>query len=558
MAMTARTAGRCRATTTPHVSAQRSITWLQRSLLDLCLLESCYMRVLPWLLVMLVGCGASLTERADDAFKRRDFGKAAELYDQALARRPTDPKLLARRTEARHARLGMIFHANQVARRNGDRTLAIRHLGNLLAQRDTWAMAIDPRSANALAAEVGMAGNDIAIEVDHRTNTVGPLAGEMLLGEHAPLLRHADFGGRGSALQAKVEAVGRGACDQLAVDATTPFWKWTIDRYCAHWGERGKVGTVLLEDLRSELHVVGSAAGERAGETDLTRAALAKAFRASAWYSPTGFSAVHAQLSGRVAIDVAQQQVQQHTFYDEEVSYTEDETSQESYQEPYDDPESYSEQVPYTETETHSERCANSCVGVERDCSPSMCTKTETVTKYRTESKTRTVTKYRTAWRSVTNPVTKYRTVTHPYDYSTIEVTGSYATLHVLRVLEGEGEGARVELVGVTAQVEHAKVLSGVDHDVTFAAAGVYPSRAELPTREDVLAAQRQELQRRLVAVLDERYARLYCTASTYDVEAAARCAYLDHPRAPAAVHARLRAVFGADEPFLGSILSRR
>ena len=509
------------------------------------------------LLGLLASCGASLSERAGEAMKRGDYRKAAELYDELVAKNPKDQVALQKRTEARHGVLRQIFQANQVARSKNDRALAIRHLGNLLQQRDDWAMEIEPRFANALAAEVGMAGNDIAIDVDHKTNTVGPLASEHLLVSHAELLGHRDFGGRGDAIYMKVRDVGRGACSTHAADVTrpgttaTPYWRWLVDRYCAHWGERDRVGAVELPNLHSGFYVVGEVDGQTAGETDALESALTQAFRASAWYSPTAPNAVHTKLTGRVAIGFTQRSLTQHTTYDEEVPYTDYETRQESYQEPYDDTESYTEQVPYTETESRPEVC--------EECSPTgtcqrqTCAKTETVTKYRTEYKTRTVTRYRTAWRTVTEPVTKYRTVTHPYSYDATEVTGSYATQLAVRVVEP----ATPEVVGVVASTAHAQTLSGIDHDVTFAPAGVYPSRANLPSREAVLAQQRRALQERLVAVLDERYARLYCTRATYDREAAAACAYLDHAKAPAAVHATLRSVFGADEPFLGPVFSR-
>lgn len=494
------------------------------------------------LLVVLVGCGGSLRDRADDAFNKRDYRQAAELYDRALAQKPNDPVLLARRTESRHGVLGLIFQANQVARRNGDRAMAIKHLGKLLEQRDAWEMQIDPRWANALAAEVGMAGNDIALDVDYKTNTVGPLAGEALLGTHAALLKRRDFGGRGEAIRMKVSETGRVTCTRIAFDANTPFWKWAVDRYCTHWGEPNKVGAVELTALRSSLSVTGGVTGESGGEATALEAVLADGFKASAWYAPTGAHGVTTALSGTVAIGFSSRAISQSTTYDEQVPYTDYETTQESYQEPYDDTESYSDQVPYSDTETRWESCPGNPT--------QQCSHTETVTKYRTEWKTRTVTKYRTAWRSVTNPVTKYRTVTHPFNYTATEVSGSYEAAMSIRVVETEG----TELAGVGADIKVAYEQSGIDHDVTFQPAGVYPSRANLPSRADVLDEQHGQLRKRLIAALDERYAKTYCAAATYDREAAAACLYLDHAKAPRAVHATLAAIFGADEPFLGAV----
>jgi hypothetical protein len=525
------------------------------------------MRLLSFaMLAVLAGCGASMHERADKALKRGNFREAAELYDQLVAKHPEDPNVLARRTEARHGVLRQIFTANQAARRNNDRPLAIKHLTSLLAQRDDWAMAIEPRYTTALAAEVGMAGQDIAIDVDHATNTVGPLAGEHTLGGHADLLARADFGGRGASIYEKVRTVGRTWCGKLAGDATTPYWRWLMDRYCTHWGVANRVGTVELANLRSDLLVHGDVAGQSEAETVVLREAVRDAFRASVWYAPNAANPAFAKVGGKVAIAFSQRPTTLHTTWTEEVPYTDYETSQESYQEPYDDTESYSEQVPYTATETKSVPCGCTNSRGKDDCGPSNCTETETVTKYRTEWKTRTVTKYRTQWRTVTNEVTKYRTVTHPYSYSATELGGTYHSTLNLRVTAPEStdqpwrEGASTsseELLGVTAAVELADSATGIDHDVTFGPADVSPTRANLPSREYVLERETGRLQARVVAAFDERYAKLYCTAPRYDREAAAACAYLDLTRAPAAVRTVLRGTFGGDEAYLAPVLMR-
>jgi hypothetical protein len=219
------------------------------------------------------------------------------------------------------------------------------------------------------------------------------------------------------------------------------------------------------------------------------------------------------------------------------VPYTEDETSQESYQEPYDDTESYQEQVPHTEyrTETHP-------------CGDTTCTDTHPETVYTSESRTRTVTKYRTAYRSVTKPVTKYRDVPRSFTYEALERTGHYVS------------AVRVRLdrdVDVAADITGDFVEHGFDHDVTNAAASVSPERANLPTLADFLAREEGRLKDELKTRLDARYGELYCAAKQYTLEEAAACAYLAPGKVPAAVHAALRGAFGADETFLPAVLAR-
>jgi hypothetical protein len=96
---------------------------------------------------------------------------------------------------------------------------------------------------------------------------------------------------------------------------------------------------------------------------------------------------------------------------------TDHETVHESYQEPYDDTESYVEQVPYTEYRTRTELCGTAT-----------CTTSEPITAYRSERKTRTVTRHRTAWRTVTKAVTKYRSVPRSFHFEALEQIGHYAS----------------------------------------------------------------------------------------------------------------------------------
>jgi hypothetical protein len=113
------------------------------------------------------------------------------------------------------------------------------------------------------------------------------------------------------------------------------------------------------------------------------------------------------------------------------------------------------------------------------------------------------------------------------------------------------------ELPDVAASIDSNFSDEGVDHDVTFEAAGVSPERANLMTAEAFVLREEGRLRDRFREVLDERYAGLYCKAAQYTVEEAAACVDLDPERASIAARATLRTVFGADEPFLPTVLAR-
>ncbi|MDB4955931.1 MAG: putative lipoprotein [Myxococcales bacterium] len=156
-------------------------------------------------------------------------------------------------------------------------------------------------------------------------------------------------------------------------------------------------------------------------------------------------------------------------------------------------------------------------------------------------------TKYRTAYRDETNPVTRYRDVPHSFSYEATKRTGRYTSmLHVL-----------VRAPDVDAQIESDFANEGFDHDVTFEPAGVVPQRANLMTHAAFALREEVRLRDALRSGLDEQYAKLYCSASTYTLEQAAACAYLDPKRTPPAARAVLAATFGQDEPYLATVIAR-
>jgi hypothetical protein len=181
-------------------------------------------------------------------------------------------------------------------------------------------------------------------------------------------------------------------------------------------------------------------------------------------------------------------------------------------------------------------------------CGATTCQEMRPVTRSHSETRTRTVTRYRTAYRNVDQQVTRYRTEHRTFRYAALVEAGHYDAL--LRV------SARPE-PPVIVTINEAMTKSGVTHDVTFAPAGVHPETADLPTREDFFDEQSTQLKSAFVIAMNARYGALYCSASAYTPEEAARCAYLDPEGAPAAVHAALRNGFGDDEELLAPLLKR-
>ncbi|MEO8703656.1 MAG: hypothetical protein ABI867_26640 [Kofleriaceae bacterium] len=467
-------------------------------------------------LVWLVGC-VSLQSRAESAYQRANYLGAVLIYDQILAEHPADAAAIAQRERARNAALQLMVKRIDPAR--GDD--AAEAVGRILDQRDAWRMTVvevAPQITAAVATTTGYLDTRVRDELRYAR----PLSAEAVLVRHAAVLAHGEFAAPRDRLRAAVTDAGRATCAQLAADPSDPHWSWLADRYCAHWGD-SPVHVPPLPHTRSGLVVEGALDGDSDADNQHLHATLAAGFRETAWFSPDAARVAEGWVGGKIAAAFSAHEIDLSKVWEEDVTYTDTETVSVSYDEPYDDTESYSEQVSHTNTDGS--------------------------TSYSTEWKTRTVTKHRTAWRTEQKAVTKHRTDRHTYRYKGIERTGRYASLLSVRLLD------LPEPIAASAGSETSK--TGIDHDVTFAPASIVPQRANLETYAAYTLRQHDQLRARLVHTLDEQYAKQFCTRAQYTRDQAAACAYRDAATLPAPARATLRATFGGDEPLLAPLLRR-
>jgi hypothetical protein len=467
-------------------------------------------------MIALAGC-TSLRGKADAAYAHGDYAKAADLYDQLV--RGGDTDAILRRTQAREEELRVELYNVQAARAAGYEFIG--KLALLLDQRDDWDGDGAAPLGGGIAFEVAAASAKIGAEVAARTDKDGPLAGEDVASHYEKLLGHTDFASARTAIHVQLSEAGRAHCTRYEAIGATPYWRWLTARYCGHWSAKRPVP--ILPDQYRGLIVDGEIAGETGDEASALRTALQDAFTKSALYAPSGGGEVHATIDGHLAVHYSSQQVTLTASWTEQVPYTDYETQQESYQEPYDDTETYDEQVPTTEYVP---------------CGDMTCPQTV----YHTETKTRTVTKYRTAYRDITVPVTKYRDEPRTEDYNATERMGSYKS------------ALSVQIGAVTASIETATSESGYDHDVTIEPAGVSPSRANLTSHEQFAAHEAATLADRFVERLDAAYVQQFCGLPAFTLEQAAECAYAGAAHVPAAGQAVLAQVFGGEVSFLATV----
>lgn len=494
-------------------------------------------RLLLGALVVVAGCSQSINSRADEAYKKRRYLEAAELYDQVVRADPKDGKAATKRTQARTEALRELLAGTAQARVAGKLDVATTTLAELLVRRNSWAMKLEGLAAKELTVEIVAAGSAIATAVTATATSRGPLSAELLAAHYAPLLAHVDFANWRSEIEDSVRGVGRTKCDALAPRATTPYWSWVVASYCAHFGGT-EVKVLVRPNLRTGLVVEGSLVGIPAEETSRIRTTMTSAFRESVWFSPDAPKQAHALLGGKLAATFDSRTISKTATWTEKVPYTAYEDAQESYQEPYNDQESYQEQVPHTSYRTESKPCGSST-----------CSESVPYTEYSSETRYRTVTKYRTAYRTVTKPVTRYRDVPRSFTYSALERSGHYVSTLRMRFDRDSPE--------VNAEVKNDSYERGLDHDVSNPDAGVSPQRANLPSLADLTVHEEARLKAEVKVKLESAYRDQYCSAAQFTLEEAAACSYLAPADVPAAVHAAMRGAFGDDEPHLAVILAR-
>lgn len=496
------------------------------------------MRSLLISLVLVVASCATTKGQADDLYDQGRFLEAAELYDRIARENPNDVEAKVRRTRARNGALRMQLAYVTRVRQAGQRELAALQLQKLFQLRDSWQMNTEPAIAKLLETEVFEAGKWLEGVVANRVRTAGPLVGEAIALQFQELFAHPELDRWRSSIGLAIESAGRDVCSRIAPTTTTPYWSWIANRYCTHFNIRA-VEPMRLPNLRAGLAVTGSVQGSASGESERMRIALANAFKASVWYANDGATPVRATLAGSVAATFDSRSVTRTADYTEQIPYTDYQTVQESYEEPYTDTEYYTEQVPHTEYRSESYSCGDST-----------CSRTVPETVYRSESRTRTVTKYRTQWRSVTRPVTRYRTESRTYTYAGVEHHGRYQSS--LRLV------VAADLDGLIAQVEQNVDETGFETDASFPQAGVYPQSANLTSAESFVAGEERRLVADLHARLQALYAARYCRGDEFTLEEASRCAYLDLAAAPPEAQKVLHAQFGEDLQFLPTVLARR
>lgn len=462
------------------------------------------------------GCGGApfFNSTASYDYLHGNYLQAAEEYDQRLRTEPSDTTR-ADRDDARRAALRVMLAAVTTQRDDGNHDVSLKLLGQFLAYRATWGTPLEPATAAALPAEITAAGEYIKQAVLERLADRGLASADAIARSYDAVLSQPELATWRNDLHARLVERGKFLCpiyfSELPGDK--PFIRWAVTTYCKRWGAADQA-VPPLPNLHANLVVDGLLAGEHDDELARLRAALAAAFRASAWFSPTATDELHATLDGRLALSSQTKVVAHSKDWTEAFTYPTTETV------------TVATQEPYAETRTRA---------VTRDGV--------------TEERSRTVTRYRTVEHPETRDTTGVASRTNTLNYQESELTGEYVASIHLRL--------GPELGGITVTLDDHDVQHGLERDVNAPWAYVTPSHIPLMTLAQFATQEEARLTAKLQRALDDQYARQFCRPRSTDAEDAARCAYLDPSRLDSFAHWALAKIFGKDEPEVAKLFLR-
>jgi hypothetical protein len=485
------------------------------------------------LLVLLAGC-RSIRSDASDAYDRREWSRAAELYERVLAEHPADKEAQSRLVEARTHVVEGLFDESKRSRDAGQNEAALKKVDEAMHAIHDWRLPAVGRLSDRIRDELGWAGGFVKDEVMRPARANLPLAAESALAKRRPLLENPELGPLGRELTTAVHEAGRASCTRVAAMAKpdTPFLAHRIISYCKHFE-----AAVALDPA---LPLVGKVVmqGRIDGATDDQMKQLAASLNAwlqrSSWYAPSSQRAAIAFVQGKHSASFRTVNVHLTQPWKEAISYQELENYQEPYTENYVDTEYYTEQVPYTVYETRTRPCG---FGTHMQT----CTESVPTTQYRSEQRTRQVTKQRTAYRNAVRVVTKVRYEDRVFSYDARELRGEYDSAWAVQLTLIEGVQPMVLKGGGSTS------RKGYDHDVTFAPAKVFPQHDVLMTHDGWFSLQLQEMEKTYTVAAVEHYKRSFCQVPSFTEEEAARCAWERQGAYPPGVRAALTKVFGED-----------
>jgi hypothetical protein len=487
--------------------------------------------------VLIIGC-VPKDRGASDAYKRRQYDRSAEIYQQLLLEKPGDADLIALRDRARSKHYERYLTAMKRVEKAPEQLVPL--MSTLLSQRDRWTPGQKSLGAPQLDAFLSALQNGIDqwIEADLRRELTARrlLTAASRVEHYQAALPFADFRERWTVLHGEVRRAAESKCREAmpAEPERSPYLTSLLASYCT--ALRAPIPPVIDLGLAAGLQVKISVEGANAAQVAAAQNALAMSFLEGAWYDPASKRQLAGAITGASTLGFTARQERLSAPWSRRESYLANET----YQQPYTTYEHYTERVSRTVYRTQSYSC-----GTYK--SPRTCTRSSPSTEYHTEHRSRPVTKHRTA----TRLVTRHRDVQETHHYRAIRRDGAYDARWQVAVDFNDLPGGPSLSFAVSASIRQ----HGYDHDESFVLAKVAPSRANLMTAPQWFDYVAQRLADQLHEQLELRWRSSFCQLPSYTLETAARCTR--GAAAPAAARFALSQLFGGDTDLVLSRMTR-
>jgi hypothetical protein len=494
------------------------------------------------LLALVAGC-ATLRRQGDQAFERKSYVEAAELYDEALLDDPKDDAALTRRGRAREAALAEVLEQARLARERGARSEAHDKLGRFFRLRHRWTMSTPPSLVEPLRQQAAAAALETAEGVRRLLAADAPLAAEAALHAEKPIVAEPELAAAVRELGTDIRVAGQKRCEHLSKggSADRPYWGWLVARYCQHFGRAAPAPA--LPSLASGVDLAGAISGMSEASATALGARLALALVGTPWYAPGAGERIAGELQGAYSVAYQHGPVTQDAPWIERVTYQTTEPRSVPHQVSRLESESYQVQVPYTVNQSETYSCGDSH-------SFRTCTRSRSVMRTRSEFRSRLVTRWHTEFRTEMQTVTRHKDVPRVFQYQAEHYQGNYALAGTL-TMRLPPDGAPL-----TVPLGRRELVEALRSDVTFLPAGVEPTSGQVPSADQWLNAALDPMLEDVKRQLRQAWTARFCTRGEFTLEEAAQCLY--GGTAGAAATEALRAVSGVEADALTALAVQR
>lgn len=464
-----------------------------------------------FLLVFLWSC-SSIEKKADEHFEKGSYEEAVKLYEKALKKDPDSSELVAKLKNAQFKFIDSKLIAVRKLRVGSQNQAASDLLLSILGKQDQWQSFPKGAVAFSETEEVRYAHQYLVSQVDAAIVSEKPLRGSYTLKTYARILSVSESQDV-PLLKVKLAKLGQKNCAAMGAQAnqTVVFYAGLAASICQYYGANAeklaKLSTKQREQLYAKLSLAVDQGGSGENNSELFTNLMAEEFKKSPWYEDGAAKTLTA--SARIAFNHVHETrpIRRSFHYEVSIPYTDYEEKSVAFQEPY---------TAYRSVCDAGSRC--------REVAE---------------------TNYRTKYRTVKEPVTRYRS--EPRSYPLL-VTQHTLNLAYKAQITSQTEGFSAT---DTSQVQNF-VKSDEEHHEDMPDIGLHPDPLDLPASDAWLTQQYQvtadDYRTKLISLWEERF----CTAAKQNgspqvIDQYEKCLRSTLAAPPAHVNAWYEQAFGID-----------